>query len=541
MRPRHPHRAACVLGLGWLTLAGCTARTDVGATGAAPADVSHLWVTVEEVWFAQSADTAGDSTGGWKREKLSSPVVLDLANADSGTLVPLVTGLSLPAGRYRQLHLVMADSDESLVDEARAAGLEYNAQVDIVDSAGTTTRAPLELPVPRAGLTVPIDVTFKDAGRTDANGAEAQNFAVTLDAARDVLSYDYGGVKGYILSPTVSVQDAAESGGIRVSVDASALASGHPQVVVSAQVLDDSGSHRVVVQRRDSADGGTFSLYPLPAGDGATSYDVVIACAGAKTVVIRDVPVTAGSGQTTLQPEPIALVAADTTYADADGASAGLPAGTRVEFYQTLPGGGERPFLVDGTALDPLSRRLPGEAFALGGGTLMVGNYADGAAIDFSEVTPVQRAGGYVAGSSGPYRTDTLADEAVVVTGGSDRPTVVTVPYPEIAASGRSGRLAINVQAPVGRYDRGFITVMTAGRLVDVLSIDELVDRGGGVVFVDGLPSGAALAPDAGVSYRAALRAWNSRNAAGTIQRVAATASASLGDLGAGTLLIEVR
>jgi hypothetical protein len=129
----------------------------------------------------------------------------------------------------------------------------------------------------------------------------------------------------------------------------------------------------------------------------------------------------------------------------------------------------------------------------------------------------------------------------VLVSGSSSRPTLLDVPVPDYAAGGRAGRLTIGLQAPVGRYDRGFVAVMAGHRLVETVRVDELLARGGGTVFVEGLPSGSALAPTAGVSYRAALRAWNSRNAAGTIRRVAAPGSAALGDGGAGTLQIEVQ
>jgi hypothetical protein len=533
--------AATTVACGLLGLAGCSARTDVGATGAAPAEVAHLWVTVEEVWFAASADTPADSSLGWTREQLSAPVVIDLAGVEAGSLVPLVTGLSVPAGRYRQLHLALADSSDRLLDEARAAGLEYNAQIEVTTDSGSITPAPLELPVPRAGLTIPVDLTLEDSGATDDGSEEAVSLAVTIDAARDVLGYQYGSSTGYILSPGASVHDAAASGEIRGTVDASGLAAAHAPVTVSAQVLDDSGTHRRVVQRRVVAADGTFSLYPLPAGEDGTTYDVVIACAGASTVVIRDVRVEAGTQPVALQADPIVLAAASTVYADVDGASAGLPAGTRVEWFQTLPGSGERPLFIDGTALDPQTLRLPGEAFALASGAIVVGTYADGEPIAFASVTPSERAGGYLAGSAGPYRELTLATGPVVVTGSSSRPSQVAVPFPEFAAGGRAGRLTVNVQAPVGRYDRGFVAVMAGHQLVETVNVDGLLERGGGTVLIEGLPSGSALAPAAGVSYRAALRAWNSRNAAGTIRRVAAPGSASLGDGGAGTLQLEVQ
>ncbi len=532
--------AAC----GIAALAGCSGRANVGATGVAPPEVEHLWVTVEQVWFASAADTPTESDTGWTRKTLSTPVVLDLANVDPGTLVPLVSNLSLPAGSYRQLHLGIADSGDRLVDAARAVGLEYNAQVSLSNDAGAVSRSPLELPVPRAGLTIPVDLTIQGAdesGATDGTG-DVANLAVTLDAARDVLTYAYGANTGYILSPSAVVHDAAQSGEIRGSVDTTGLAADHPAITVSAQTPDASGTHHVVVQRRRVASDGSFSLSPLPASkDGATRYEVVIACAGADTVVVREVPVTAGADATTLQPTPIVLTPAPTVHVDTDASSVDLPAGTRVEFFQALPGREDLPYLIDGAALDPLTRRLPGNAFALASGSLLVGTYQGGEAISFAATAPAGGSGGYRVGSAGSYRADTLAANPVVVTGTSSRPSTVTVPFPEIAAGGRAGRLTVNLQTPAGRYDRGFITVMAGHRLMETASVDALVERGGGTIIVTGLPAGSGLAPAAGVPYRVALRAWNSRNAAGTIVRVGGTASATLGDGGTGVLLLQAQ
>jgi len=525
-------------------LAGCTARTNVGATGAAPADVEHLWVTVEELWFAPQADTPPDADTGWTRKTLAEPVVIDLANVDPGTLVPLVTNLSVPAGTYRQLHLGFADAADPLLDSARAVGLEYNAQIDIRTDDGSRRKAPLELPVPRAGLTLPIDLEFKDAGKSGSTDAAADitNLAITLDGARGVITYEYGANTGYLLSPGASVVDAAVAGEIRGRVDTTALASGHPAIFASAQQKDDAGRHRVVVQRRKVAADGSFSLYPLPAATkGTTLYDVVITSAGADTVVVRDVPVTAGTEVTTLQSTPVMLTAARTVYADVASSSVALPAGTRLEFHQTLPGRDQVPFVIDGTALDPDTRQVPGAAFALASGSLVVGDYAGGNAVSFVADTPAEGIGGYLVGSTGLYRSATFATNPVEISGTSNRPTLLAAPFPQIAAGGGAGRLTINLLVPSGRYDSGFLAVQTAHGLVETVRVDALLRLGGGSLIIDGLPAGSELAPLSGVSYQVSLRAWNSRSAAGTITRIAAPVSVTLGDSGFGTLQLQVQ
>jgi phosphoribosylcarboxyaminoimidazole (NCAIR) mutase len=76
---------------------------------------------------------------------------------------------------------------------------------------------------------------------------------------------------------------------------------------------------------------------------------------------------------------------------------------------------------------------------------------------------------------------------------------------------------------------------------METVSVDALLASGGGAVTITGLPAGSELAPVAGVPYQVALRAWNSRNPAGTITTVAGGTSVLLGDAGTGTVSLQVR
>lgn len=522
-------------------LAGCDARTNVATTGTAPEDAAHLWVTVQEVWFATAADTVPEAETGWTREKLSNPVVLDLAAIDAGKLVPLASNVSIPAGDYRQIYLKLADASDRLLDTAREAGLEYNAQIDVKGGSGSVTKRPLELPVPGTGLAIPVDLTFRDSSGSGGEDGTV-NLALTLDAARTVMTYEYGSDTGYLLSPAIRVDDAAKSGSITGSVDMSALSTGHAQVYVSAQRMDDAGDRYELVQRRPVASDGSFTLYPLPAPkSGEKLYDVVISGAGSDTVVVRDVPVTAGSEATVLQSTPIALASARTVYANVGEQAPALPAGTRVEFLQTLPGGSERPRVIADTALDPISRELQGGGLGLAAGPIHVGTYVGGNAIALSASTPAEGTGGYLVGSSGAYRQSDLATRTSDVSGGSGRPTIVTVPFPEVATGGRRGTLTVNLLSTPGQYDNGFVAVMAGHEIVETVEIGTLLDRGGGLITIAGLPAGAALAPATGIPYRVAVRAWNSRNAANTLTWSAASRSVNLGDTGVGAFSFQLQ
>jgi hypothetical protein len=532
---------------GLAIVAGCTARTNIGATGTAAGDVEHLWVVVEEIWLATEADALPESDTGWTRERLSDPVLIDLANVKPGTLVPLITNLSIAAGNYRQLHLDLADSGDRLLDVAQKAGLDYNAQVDLRNSNGSQSSAALELPVPGAGLTIPVDLTFSnESGLTGVDVEELTNLAVSLDATGNVVSYEYGSGIGYLLTPEVSVLDSLV-GTITGRVDTTALPSDHPPIIVSAQVRDETGSHHVVAQRVGVSDDGSFSLFPLRAakGDGE-KYDVVIACACADTVIVRDVPVIADddsttAASTTLQSTPILMSPATTVYANTVEQSPALPAGTRVEFFQSLPGFDDPPYLVDGASIEPLTGGLPDGAFALSSGSLVAGTFAASDAISFETYTPAQGRGSYLVGTSGLYRETTLAGETVDVDGSRREPTEVAAPFPPVVEGGVEGTLTLDLQVPFGRFDAGFVTVSAGGRLMEVVAVDALLRRGGGTFNLQGLPAGNALAPIAGVSYQVALRAWDSSNPSGTITRVAAFGSATLGDTGGDRLSLQVQ
>jgi hypothetical protein len=242
-----------------------------------------------------------------------------------------------------------------------------------------------------------------------------------------------------------------------------------------------------------------------------------------------------------VQSTPIVLTPARTVYVNLSLQTPTMPAGTRVEFYESLPGSSEVPYVIDGTAVDPLTLRLPDSAFALASGSLVVGTYASGSAISFATTVPAEGKGGYVVGTTGLYRADTLSTNPVVVQGTSNSPTLVTAPFPTVAAGGRSGTLTVTVQVPVGRFDSGFVAIGAGNRLVETANVGPLLQKGGGSFTMTRIPSGSGFAPATGVPYQASLRAWNSRDAAGTITRVAATGSVTLGDLGVAAIALQAQ
>jgi uncharacterized protein DUF4382 len=545
-----------------LAASGCTLKTDVAATGGTAGNVTHLWVTVNEVWLAIDAGTPPEAGAGWNKHVLTAPVSFDLATLGSGTLEQLASQVSTAAGTYHQVHLVLADSGDALTTSAQAAGLGSNAQITVTDASGAITNAPLESAVPGLGLTVATNLTLagslnlgssassSTAGTSSTTGSttgtptpKTATLALTIDGARDVLPYSYGTVTAYILSAITSAADEARAGGISGTIDASALASGAGPISVSAEIPDPTNSHHLIVQRRAVGSGGAFTLYPLPTpSSGTASYDLVIAGAGVQTMIVRAIPVATGSALSPVivQSTPFVLAPAPIVYADIALQSTALPGGARVAFYQTIPASGELPYAIDGSAVDLASRRLPGDFFALGAGPLMVGDYATGSPVSFATLAPVEGDSGFVIGSEGQYRADTLLKTPTLVSGSSTAPTPIVPPYPAIAAGGSAGALSVTLQATAGVYDSGFIVVAAGNRVVDAASVGTLLAGGGGTITIANVPSGGGLAAGAGVPYQVAVRAWNSTNAAASLVRVAAATSTVLGAGSRGSVTLRL-
>src|SRR5215472_5326223 len=138
-------------------LAACSASTEVSATGNTPAQYSHVYVTVQEVWFNTSS-TAGPDDGGWRKFPLKTPSTVDLVAQNGGNFGRIASGLRIEAGTYSQVRLIPVDATAPLEDSAKAAGAIYNSEADFVDSTGDTHQLQLELLNPDQGIGIATSV-----------------------------------------------------------------------------------------------------------------------------------------------------------------------------------------------------------------------------------------------------------------------------------------------------------------------------------------------------------------------------------------------
>jgi Domain of unknown function (DUF4382) len=267
MKIKHLVSSGCVALAVLLT--ACGGGGGIGGTGApmgtirfsltdAPAcGYDEVNVTVERVRVHQSS-TASDTDGGWSEVVLATPRRVDLLTLTNGVLDELGQA-SVPAGRYTQLRLVLADNSP-VAPFANS----------VVPTGGTETA----LATPsgqQSGLKLNADLQVP--------AGQVADFVIDFDACKSVVM---AGASGrYNLKPVIRVIPLLSPAGLRVEgyVDpAIALA--------STQISLQSGGQPVKATPPDV--NGKFVLYPVPAG----SYDLVVASAGHVTAVVTAVPVS---------------------------------------------------------------------------------------------------------------------------------------------------------------------------------------------------------------------------------------------------------
>lgn len=536
-----PIRAVAVALLA-LALGACSVSTTVSVSSAAPAQVQHLYITVKEVWMNTSV-TASTTDTGWVGEVLGTPMSIDLASLDSTTITDLVSGIKTAAGTYRQLRLVLADASDSLTSSAEDAGLTWNAQVQYLNSAGTSTTLALELPNRSSELVIPTTIVLSGQGAgaflSSASSATTStsdssststtvvaDVVVDIDTIRHLVLFEYGNTAAALLDPRLSAVDAAKAGGISGTLDLSEVASGvltgTQGVVVTAESLSADGTRYEPVKSVAVSAGGAFVLYPLPlAATGSTTYDLVIHGPGIRTRIISSVPVSAGSASdaTVVQSSSIGLASARTFTVNTAANSVRIAGGATVGFYQTVPGS-TAAHLVEYETPDPFNGGFIADV-TLSADTLDYGSYASGSDVSFATSAPDEGVGTYRLGSFAPLRNaSTLSTTTSAPT--SSTSAVQPVFLPALGSASGGATLGVNGTlnlGTAGRFDRGFVLISLGGELID--AVDLQTSLGGNSATASfalaSLPAGTP-----GTTYEVTTRLWNSNDPSGTLVRTSA-------------------
>jgi hypothetical protein len=275
----------------------------VSLTDAPACGYEQVNVTVERVRVHQSS-VAGDGDAGWQEITLPAPQRLNLLTLTNGVLAELGETL-LPAGRYTQLRLVLAENSAT-APFANSVVPEGGAEVAL--DTPSAQQSGLKINV---GLDVPADKVL--------------DVVLDFDACKSVVKRGNSG--RYNLKPVLSATSFLSDAGLRV-VGFVEPALGLPSTLVSVQQAG------VPAKATIPAADGRFVLYPVPEG----SYDLVITADGRATAVMTGVPVVTTAFTTLNSPAvPIAPPAA----ASAPQAVTGTvtPATAAMRALQTLSGG----------------------------------------------------------------------------------------------------------------------------------------------------------------------------------------------------------
>jgi hypothetical protein len=500
-----------------------TGSLTLGLAGGAPAGYSHVWVTVDSVALNTDADRPwSTSDSSWQVIHLDTPQTVDLAASVNGVIAPLLTGKVLPATTYGQLRLFLLHHDDPLSSSAQSLQLLFNDEVDSVDAAGSTHRLPLELTDAGLGLRVAGAITI------GANVASSLTLQWDLEHSAVRFASD-DGVDRVTMRPDLKIFDIAQTGAIVGLVDKSlfcptGVRSGCVyDVVASAESVSADGRFMVSVRSTPVVVGDTyaqFALYPLPAlADGGT-FDVVIRGRNMRTIVVRAVPASAADllaasptqigVDMTDKNNPVAIPLVPQLSAPGDSLATlnvpTVPASAQLMFGQTLPGSGDLPHEVIVTNADPFTGLLA-QPVVLPGGPLVVGTYASGGPIAFSDATPQEGGERYSLVTLGTRYDEPSAIGTVLAPGGS----TVSLTAPVTMRKGGTEVAPLTVDITGGStqtFDAAELVVSDVGGIVATQDVSSLIGVSGAHAALQ-LPAGAIAAAQGGTAvYSVAVRAW---------------------------------
>lgn len=234
-----------------------TGTLALSLTDAPACGFDHVYVTVQKVRVHASA-TAEENDAGWTELNVGPTLRFDLLALRNGVLASLGQ-MPLPAGRYAQLRLVLAES---------------GGATPLANSVVPTGGSEVALKTPsgaQSGLKLNANI--------DIAANQLADFVLDFDACKSVVTAGASGQ--YLLKPVVSVVPNLLSG-VSGYVDASVANGG---TTIS---LQQGG---VVLKATSPEASGRFVLAPVAAGH----YDLVVKATARAGLVLTGVPVAANT------------------------------------------------------------------------------------------------------------------------------------------------------------------------------------------------------------------------------------------------------
>jgi hypothetical protein len=531
--------------LGCALLAGCQSSTTVSATGNAAAAFTHVFLTINQIWFNTSA-SAGPTDTTWVKFPLATPQTIDLVTLNNGTLSQFASDLKLSAGTYNQVMVILADSTDALSSSAQTAGAATNDEVDYIDTSDVAHTVPLAILNAAEGIGISTSLTVSASSSSIASSSAASSTASTsstsstatlggtvsstaaivdFDATRDLVPISLSGQPAFALNPHPQTSNVSASGTIQGAVSLTGVSvltdAGIPDVQVSAEALSSDGTRHVIVATTIVESDGTFILYPLSTASGAPStYDLVIHGPGIQTVIVKSVPVTnSAPGSTAAALGTLTLTPGTPFLVNLNTSSPASPTSSLVGFYQTLPLSSEVPYLVEVRALDPTSGVFA-SAQELSSGALQYGTYTSGTT-SLTAVNPSQGAATYAIGAINPaYGTATLGT-TVTAPANLTTTALFTMTAPPVPTGSTANAIQGTVSVDSSAFDNAELFLTYNGALVAAAPLTSYLTSSQSTLSLTGIaPGGSADTTYAPGVYYAEIWAWNSTNPTGTLTRM---------------------
>jgi len=419
------------------------AKLDV--TDAPASDYTHAYVTVTSVAFHldPNAGFTGYSSAkaaGWQVVTLAQPKTVDLAQLSSGTMFAdlngnnsLFSGMTLPVGRYYQLRIFLASTEDAY--EGSVPGLVYNNEVQLT---GDATHYALRVPTPDEGIRVlpesPVVVT------SGGSVSLALDFNLNDDILKLGPAESSTGTTEFLLKPRLGYFDMGNVGAVTGTVSFGNLSTS--RIVVKAEQVQ-SGTNYRVVRRMTGVDQttGAFKLYPLPVFGNATTaiYDILIRGRNVQTAIVKGVTVHKGAtpadgtnlGTVTLQPG---------TEFTAQLGSGMHPSGAWLNFYQTIAGD-PAGYEVRYRHLDPYTGKF-GIPMELSTGPILVASFTPGQPLQFTADTTSQGSFSVVADAAGLYGRGSNHAGVSGLAGHQVPMAMLPGEYPQVTAPAVAGQIS---------------------------------------------------------------------------------------------------
>jgi len=483
-------------------------------------------------------DSAGTS--------LTAP--LNLVHPENGII--LAVTLSIPSNLKAELEALNAGGSttadgETDTTQGTSGTVGTTGTVGIGTTAATTTCATTTT---NTATTTPVTSTTNDCTNGVANTAFA--VGIDFDAEKDLVPFIYSGQPGFLLNPHLVAYDLSTAGTIQgtltlpgtttttdtATTTSFATASGNPAIEVSAETLSADGTRHVVVKSTPLQADGSFVLYPLTTNATSTdsttttTYDLVIHGPNIQTVVIQGVPptVAAPAAATTLTLTGVTLTTVSDYLVNVATASGFSSAGALVQFYQTVPAGGEVPYVIAQQPIDPFNNDFAGDA-GLAIGPIAVVAYSGGVTGTPVSEPPSEGSSVYQVAAIAPDFNDGPLGTKVAAPASTTTVATVTLPPLTAATGSTSGTIEVKteVSAP-GKFTNGELILSQNGAIVAVTPLGSVLDQSTGSVTFSHVPGASSTQGANNGAYDLSAWVWNATNPSGTLTRISSPTGVSL-------------